>query len=209
MTHEWTEYSFSNGSCAAFLGNSLPRLPATAFDRQRSFVQRIARRAGNVRCQLYRRLERQLGQQQLQDAVVVAWRRGCGLRMQHQYKLPTGAPASQGANSAALTQAISSNCLVNSRPIVRRRWPRQASAAASASIRCGASSNTTVGLTTGRSFGDAGVEMLGGSAPIYLLHKATGTKCFGSAARSFRKCPITHPTVCAQARTACRGDRLQ
>ena len=66
-----------------------------------------------------------------------------------------------------------------------------------------------LGLTTGRSFGDAGVEMLGGSAPIYLLHKATGTKCFGSAARSFRKCPITHPTVCAQARSACRGDRLQ
>ena len=66
-----------------------------------------------------------------------------------------------------------------------------------------------LGLTTGRSFGDAGVEMLGGSAPIYLLHRATGTKCFGSAARSFRKCPITHPTVCAQARTAGRGDRLQ
>ena len=58
-----------------------------------------------------------------------------------------------------------------------------------------------LGLTTGSSFGDAGAETLGGSAPIYLLHKATGTKCFGSAARSLQKCPITLPTGCAQART--------
>lgn len=32
------------------------------------------------------------------------------------------------------------------------------------------------GLQVGRRFGTAGVEMLGGSAPIYLLAKATGTQ---------------------------------
>ncbi|HTH45444.1 MAG TPA: VOC family protein [Oxalicibacterium sp.] len=32
------------------------------------------------------------------------------------------------------------------------------------------------GLQTGRRLGDAGIEMLGGAAPIHLLHKQAGTR---------------------------------
>jgi lactoylglutathione lyase len=32
-----------------------------------------------------------------------------------------------------------------------------------------------LGLTAARRFGDGGVEMLGASAPVYLLHNASGT----------------------------------
>ena len=37
------------------------------------------------------------------------------------------------------------------------------------------------GLTVGRRFGDDGVELLGGPAPIYLLRKAAGTRAADSA----------------------------
>jgi predicted enzyme related to lactoylglutathione lyase len=36
-------------------------------------------------------------------------------------------------------------------------------------------------LTVSRRFGDAGVEMLGGSAPLYLLLKAAGTPVSGAS----------------------------
>jgi predicted enzyme related to lactoylglutathione lyase len=39
---------------------------------------------------------------------------------------------------------------------------------------------TAFGLTVARRFGDTGVEMLGSSAPIYLLVKAAGTVACGS-----------------------------
>ncbi len=39
------------------------------------------------------------------------------------------------------------------------------------------------GLTVGRRFGAAGVEMLGGPAPIYLLLKADGTAASAAAAQ--------------------------
>lgn len=39
------------------------------------------------------------------------------------------------------------------------------------------------GLTVGRRFGVSGVEMLGSSAPIYLLVKAQGTQASGATAQ--------------------------
>lgn len=41
------------------------------------------------------------------------------------------------------------------------------------------------GLRVGRRFGDSGVELLGSSAPIYLLHKAAGTSA-SSATKQIR-----------------------
>jgi predicted enzyme related to lactoylglutathione lyase len=48
---------------------------------------------------------------------------------------------------------------------------------------------TALGLTVGRRLGSAGVEMLGASAPIYLLPKASETPIAiaSSATRSYRR----------------------
>ena len=48
----------------------------------------------------------------------------------------------QAGNACALKVAMSSNCLVSSRPTVKRREPNACNACARDSMRCGASSNT-------------------------------------------------------------------
>ncbi len=42
---------------------------------------------------------------------------------------------------------------------------------------------TALGLTTGRRFGDDGLELLGAGAPIYLLRKAAGTSASATVPR--------------------------
>ncbi len=65
-------------------------------------------------------------------------------------RLRFGSPCSQAGKSLAATVAISSNCFVNSRPMVMDRGPKIASAVASASMRCGASSRTTARASLAR-----------------------------------------------------------
>ena len=45
---------------------------------------------------------------------------------------------------------------------------------------------TALGLTVGRRFGDAGVELLGAAAPIYLLTTPAGSSPFSGAAEKRR-----------------------
>ena len=45
---------------------------------------------------------------------------------------------------------------------------------------------SALGLRVGRRFGDAAVELLGASAPIYLLHKAAGSPAFALAQEARR-----------------------
>ncbi|SDK63292.1 VOC family protein [Microbulbifer yueqingensis] len=44
-----------------------------------------------------------------------------------------------------------------------------------------------LGLTVGRRLGDDGVEMLGGSSPLYLLEKSPGSRTAGDQARSYER----------------------
>ena len=75
---------------------------------------------------------------------------GCSTKVNSPRKRLLSA-ASQAANSAAGRVWISSNCLVNSRPMVTARGPQTASACAKASIRWGASSSTTARACFSRS----------------------------------------------------------
>lgn len=44
-----------------------------------------------------------------------------------------------------------------------------------------------LGLHVGRRFGDAGVELLGANADLYLLRKADGSAAAGAAVRDYRR----------------------
>ena len=47
--------------------------------------------------------------------------------------------------------------------------------------------STAFGLEVGRRFGDDAIELLGGGAPIYLLHKPAGTVAAAEQARTYAR----------------------